>query len=57
MDQDQTQTEEMDEGNADQGSGERPESPEQGTTPPGNPGVDEKRLEQAEEDVERTKPY
>lgn len=44
-------------GNADQGSGDRPESPEEGTSPPGNPDVDPKRVEEAEEDLEQTKPY
>jgi hypothetical protein len=45
------------EGNADQGSGDRPESPEEATTPPGNPDVDQDKVEDAEEDAERTKPY
>ena len=44
-------------GNADQGSGDRPESPEEATSPPGNPDVDEERLGEAEEDAERAKPY
>ena len=44
-------------GNADQGSGERPESPEEATSPPGNPDVDEERVDDAEEDAERTAPY
>ena len=45
------------EGNADQGSGDRPESPADATSPPGNPDIDEERMKQAEEDAERTKPY
>jgi len=44
-------------GNADQGSGDRPDSPEEGTKPPGNPEVDPERVKQAEEDAESTKPY
>lgn len=44
-------------GNADQGSGERPASPEEGTTPPGNPDVDQDKVEQAEEEAESIKPY
>ncbi len=48
---------EAQDGNADQGSGERPESPEEATSPPGNPDVDEERLEDAQEDAERTTPY
>jgi hypothetical protein len=53
---DGTQEQEQD-GNADQGSGERPESPEEATSPPGNPEVDEERVDDAEEDAERTAPY
>jgi len=44
-------------GNANQGSGDRPESPAEATSPPGNPDIDPDRLDQAEEDQERTKPY
>ena len=54
--QDDTQ-DETDEGNAEQGSGERPESPEKGTFPPGNPDPDPERVEQASEEAEQTKPY
>ena len=57
MEDQETNQEETSEGNADQGSGNRPESPEDATTPPGNPDVDPDRLAQAEEDAERTKPY
>jgi hypothetical protein len=46
-----------DESNADQGSGDRPDSPEEATSPPGNPEVDEERVEEAEEDADRTAPY
>lgn len=40
-----------------QGSGNRPSSPADATTPPGNPDVDPERLDQAKEDQGRTKPY
>jgi len=45
------------EGNADQGSGDRPESPEEATSPPGNPDIDPEKVAQAEEEAESTKPY
>lgn len=45
------------EGNADQGSGERPDSPEEATTPPGNPEIDEEKVEKAKEEADATKPY
>lgn len=53
---DNTQEQDQD-GNADQGSGARPESPEEATSPPGNPEVDEERVDDVEEDAERTAPY
>ncbi len=46
-----------DEGNADQGSGEWPESPEEATTPPGNPDIDEEKVEETKEEADATKPY
>lgn len=42
---------------ASQGSGDRPETPGEGSYPPGNPDVDPERMDQAAEDLERTKPY
>jgi hypothetical protein len=58
MDNETQDTEQAsDEGNADQGSGDRPDSPKDATTPPGNPDPDPERVKQAEEDAERTKPY
>lgn len=55
--EEQSETPEETEDPAAQGSGERPESPEEGTKPPGNPDVDEKKVEEAEEDLDATKPY
>ncbi len=52
-----TEQEDSGEGNADQGSGDRPESPEEATTPPGNPDVDPEKVEQAEAEAESVKPY
>lgn len=55
---DDTQTgQESSEGNADQGSGERPDSPEEATTPPGNPDVDEEKVEETKEEADATQPY
>lgn len=56
MDDSQTGQESSD-GNAEQGSGERPESPEEATTPPGNPDVDEEKVEETKEEADATKPY
>jgi hypothetical protein len=57
MEHEEQEQSETSEGNAEQGSGDRPESPAEGTSPPGNPEPDKTRVEQAEEDLERTKPY
>ena len=57
MEETDTTHEEGSDGNADQGSGDRPESPEEATTPPGNPDVDEDRVEAGSEDAERTAPH
>jgi hypothetical protein len=57
MDTENEEVTDTEDGNADQGSGDRPDSPEDATEPPGNPDVDAERVQEAEEDAERTKPY